>query len=281
MFLNIADIIFEIKSDNGSVNISSVYNKFVVDEAIPDITIRVIEKIDSFIPGEKLLYKAENIFNDPLNLFSWSVSHDGGDYIFDFFDESDSFSCRARCNPDFKQLEIAFHVKCSSPEVLGYPHGPVLLHAVFSAFDAFYLHASSVIGPGGALVFSGKSGKGKSTIAGILSSKYTVLNDDRIIIRRIDNNLFVFNSPLYEGGSIVKAPLDKMFFIGHGKSNILKNLPFSIAMAKIMANSIQHNFSQKILNQRLDMLYFLVRTCKVLELDFIPDKAVIEVIENA
>lgn len=280
MLLNIADINFKIETEGTPFKIASAYLNFLVENAVPDVLIIIVDLEEENASPEEYIYRAENIFNDPLNLFSWCVAITPDGFVFDFFDSNKELSCRATSNLEFTNWKVAFSDRLCDMEILGYPHGPVILHAIFSAFDAFYLHASAVSDASGAFVFSGKSGKGKSTISRILSSKYSVINDDRIIIRRIGNNFFVFNSPLYEGGGMVKVPLNKMFFIEHGKTNSAVNLSFAEAITNIMANSIQHNFSQKILSQRLDMIYEMVHKHGVYRLSFVPDDSVCDIIDN-
>lgn len=80
---------------------------------------------------------------------------------------------------------------------------------------------------GNGLLFSGKSGAGKSTTARLWHkhSRAIVLNDDRIIMRRVNGKFFIYGS-LWHGdfddylqSHIESAPLDKLFFIYHNSRN--------------------------------------------------------------
>lgn len=72
---------------------------------------------------------------------------------------------------------------------------------------------------GKGLLFAGKSGAGKSTTARLWHkhSKVMVLNDDRIIVRKLKNSFFIYGSPWhgdfndYLLSRIESAPLDKLF----------------------------------------------------------------------
>ncbi|MBU4251977.1 MAG: hypothetical protein KKC39_07435 [Candidatus Omnitrophica bacterium] len=78
------------------------------------------------------------------------------------------------------------------------------------------------------LLFAGKSGAGKSTTARLWHkhSKAMVLNDDRIIVRKVNGKFFIYGSPWhgefsdYLASRIESAPLKKIFFIHHSPKNI-------------------------------------------------------------
>ncbi len=81
---------------------------------------------------------------------------------------------------------------------------------------------------GRGLLFAGKSGAGKSTTARIWHkhSRAMVLNDDRIIIRKLNGKFFIYGSPWhgefsdYLASRIESAPLKRIFFIHHSPKNI-------------------------------------------------------------
>lgn len=86
---------------------------------------------------------------------------------------------------------------------------------------------------GSGLLFAGKSGAGKSTTARLWykHSKAMVLNDDRIIIRKLNNKFFIYGSPWhgefsdYLASRIDSARLKKIFFIRHFHRNIATEIP--------------------------------------------------------
>lgn len=81
---------------------------------------------------------------------------------------------------------------------------------------------------GRGLLFAGKSGAGKSTTARIWhkDSKAMVLNDDRIIVRKVNGKFFIYGSPWhgefsdYLASRIESVPLKLIFFIHHSPENI-------------------------------------------------------------
>jgi hypothetical protein len=92
------------------------------------------------------------------------------------------------------------------------------------------LHAAGVRIGGGAVLFPGRSGTGKSTISRLLDGLpgTRVLSDDRIIVRGIGRGFRAFGTPwLGEGrfGRNASAPLKAFLFIRHGRRCTLRPLP--------------------------------------------------------
>lgn len=95
--------------------------------------------------------------------------------------------------------------------------------------EGIFTHAVGVKDlDGKGLLFAGKSGCGKSTTARLWykHTKAMVLNDDRIIVRKIKGKFFIYGSPWhgdfsdYLASRIERAALEKLFFIYHSPRNI-------------------------------------------------------------
>jgi hypothetical protein len=97
--------------------------------------------------------------------------------------------------------------------------------------DGIFIHSAGIKNPDGCgLLFAGKSGAGKTTLAHFFY-KYTkavVLNDDRIIVRKINRQFFIYSSPWYgefdsyHTSKIKPVPLKKIFFIYKMKKNVIR-----------------------------------------------------------
>lgn len=61
----------------------------------------------------------------------------------------------------------------------------------------FVLHGSAVEINKEVIIFTGKSGAGKSTVVNLLQDVYTPLEDDRVIINKINNQYFFFHSAFF------------------------------------------------------------------------------------
>lgn len=101
----------------------------------------------------------------------------------------------------------------------------IVLRGVRSILDknsGFILHASANIINNKAVIFLGRSGAGKSTIARLLRDSYPIIADDNIIIRYIKGTYYVFQSPLLQKfpRNEFKKPIEisKIYFLKKSNS---------------------------------------------------------------
>lgn len=86
----------------------------------------------------------------------------------------------------------------------------------------FALHSSSCVVNGKAVLFLGESGAGKSTIVNLLKSRYKVIADDSVIIRKIQQRFLVYQTFIINKNSWIKKkytsyPLGPIFFLKKAK----------------------------------------------------------------
>ena len=82
---------------------------------------------------------------------------------------------------------------------LEYPLDGLILYYLTVINNDIMIHASGVNYAGKGFLFSGVSGKGKSTMAGIWDNRGAkVIHDDRLIIRKTGDGYRMFNTPVYE-----------------------------------------------------------------------------------
>lgn len=86
----------------------------------------------------------------------------------------------------------------------------------------FALHSSSCVINGKANLFLGESRAGKSTIVNLLKSKYKIIADDSVIIRKIQSRFLVYQSFIINKNSWIKKkhtsyPLGPIFFLRKAK----------------------------------------------------------------
>ncbi len=99
----------------------------------------------------------------------------------------------------------------------------LITQRLLSKGGGFLLHASAVKRKGKAEVFLGPSGAGKSTIVKLLSGEFTPLAWDILIIKKVGNAYFVYQTPFFEkeGGLPKKTtssyPINRIFFIKKAK----------------------------------------------------------------
>ncbi len=155
--------------------------------------------------------------------------------------------------------------------------------------DGIFTHAMGVkdIRKSG-LLFAGKSESGKTTLAKIYHkySKMVVLNDDRIIIRKINNDFYIYGSPWHGDFSdylmsrIEKAKLKYIFFLQKSKENSIKPISLSKAF-KLLYPAIFPTFWDREGTEVITMfLTDLLSKTSCFRLKFKKDKSVIGFVER-
>jgi hypothetical protein len=93
-----------------------------------------------------------------------------------------------------KTLETYYHVSGSQFQIIIRQ----ITHILLAKNQGFILHASASKVNDKAVIFLGKSGAGKSTTMTLLSSTFTPLGDDSIIIKKEENQFYCYSSSAIE-----------------------------------------------------------------------------------
>ena len=142
------------------------------------------------------------------------------------------------------------------------------------------MHASCAFDGQRGRMFSGFSGVGKSTMSRIWAEAgNTIINDDRLIIRELENKFFVYNTPMYYKDIPKKAPLNAVYLIHHSPENKIQKLKGALAASRTMAFCIQNNYDQNFVAERLDFFVQLAAAVDIYDLGFVPNASVIEFIK--
>jgi len=162
-----------------------------------------------------------------------------------------------------------------------YPLDGLILYYLTVINNDIMIHASGVSNDGEGYLFTGISGKGKSTIANLWEAYGAkVIHDDRLIIRKEGGSYRMYNTPVYDNDYPLDAPLSKIFAIEHGSENSMIPLKEAASVSQIMANCIQHTWDTRIVGNLLASVSEMCRTIPVYKLQFRPGRGVIDYILN-
>ena len=163
-----------------------------------------------------------------------------------------------------------------------YPLDGLILYYITVIHGDIMIHASGVTNAGQGYLFSGISGKGKSTLAKLWEDVGAkVIHDDRLILRNTQHGYRMFNTPVYNNDEPHESPLNKIFIIEHGIANKLVPVKEATAVSLVMANCIQHNWESDIIARLLESVSFMCGTVPTVRLFFKPERSVIDhILEN-
>ena len=117
-----------------------------------------------------------------------------------------------------------------------------ILHSLILAErGGFLLHAASAICDGHALLFSGVSGSGKTTMTRLAPSDVTLLTDEISYLRPGEGFGYAawgtpFAGELAKAGANCTAPVAALFFLEQGPENRIEELPSTEAVRRLMRN---------------------------------------------
>ena len=85
----------------------------------------------------------------------------------------------------------------------------------------------------------------------------------------------MYNTPVYHDDFPLDAPLNRIFLIGHGEMNEKQQIKGASAVSKVIANCIQHNYSQDMIARFLGSVSLMCSVIPVSKLSFKPDRRVV------
>jgi len=272
----IADFSIQLLSDS-FIEPEEGYLPFMVDkfENEPDITIQCFAGLPKNpFENDVLVFEAEN----EVQKF-YSIYKIGNELGFIIYNQQTKNNIQqiALLDSTFTQWKVYSKLSPDNQiSALKYPLGPIVMLYMTLNSDAVLMHASCAYDGKSARLFSGFSGAGKSTISQLwAASGNSIINDDRIIIRKQQNGYFVHNTPMYYKDMPKKAPLSSIYLISHFPENKAKRITGALAISKVMAFCIQNNFDRQFIQSRLNFFSELCLQIPVYELGFVPDESVV------
>lgn len=268
--ISIAEIILHVFSKK-AIELEAGYIPFLADYQVKaDIEVECFHELPAVdFTSMKVLFEAKNEEQHFYSIYEY-----GEGYCFAIFNQQtkDEVQQIAYLNSTFDYWKIYSKDAMS----LKYPMGPIIMHYLTIYTDAVLMHASCAFDGKNGRMFSGFSGAGKSTMSMIWSNAGSqIINDDRLVIRAVNDNFYVYNTPMYYTDISKKAPLNAIYLISHSPENKIKKISGALAVSKVMAFCIQNNFDKSFINKRLEFFYKLSLATSIYELGFVPDQQVV------
>jgi len=288
--LNIAgyNIGFEASANGPELKPSVKFLKNISQDKGSDILIRVHSEPFELPKGAERVFRAPYVeeingiqFNNETNF--WSVwKYYSGLYIWTIFPLS-STEKNAVLKFSLTSMEWDLWIYGAQDETdpFEYPLDSLILYYLTVINGDIMIHASGVNISGHGYLFSGVSGKGKSTMARLWDEAGArVIHDDRLILRNTGGVYKMFNTPVYNNDEPRESILDKIYIIEHGAENMMVQLKGANAVTQIMANCIQHNWGADIIARLLGSISIMCGTVPTAKLFFKPDRSVIDLIRE-
>jgi len=284
--IEIGDIVFSAVSKDSDLRLEADarYKQFI-SSSMPDV---VLSAHYGNLRRQKV---GERIFDSG---DYWSLFRSDGKLIFCLF--SYPFNAvpdrMAVLESNFKSIDIYFKKKPEIPSITNptinpfqYPLDELLMINLMSSGLGVLIHACGIRIKDRGIIFPGTSGAGKSTLANLGKSKkdFTILSDDRIIIRKIDGRFWIYGTPWHGDAQVCspeRAPLERIFFLNHALENWAKGIERIDATSKLMVRSFPPFWSKEGMEFTLGFIDELTKEVPCYELGFLPDKSVFDLINS-
>ena len=255
--------------------IRAAYRPFISKDD-PDIALRM--HMDSpEIPG------GEKIFD---SLPIWALYRHNDSLIIKLFETMNGLK-RALCiHRDFNQADLYFtEPNGSFIDPFFGPTIELLMVNYLARIGSIIVHACGIDYQGKGLLFVGESGAGKSTLTRIWNKEngVEILSDDRIIIRKINDQYWMYGTPWHgdaKFASPAKVKLEKVFFIKHGRANSVKAASGTFPVLQFLKASFPPYWDKNCMEFTMEFFNDLVAAVPCRELSFVPDSEIVEFVDN-
>ncbi|HUX57764.1 MAG TPA: hypothetical protein VMV77_12375 [Bacteroidales bacterium] len=289
--LNIAgyNIRFEASANSPELIPSARFLKNITKEIRSDILIRIHSGPFDLPENAEMVFHAPyfeeiNGLRIQNNMDFWSIIKHRSDLFIKTIFPLSPTEKKAILKFSLTTREWNLWINGAGKEVdpMEYPLDGLILYYLTVIHGDIMIHASGVNNVGHGYLFSGISGKGKSTMATLWeNSGAKVIHDDRLILRKTASGYMMFNTPVYNYDEPKESPLNKIFIIDHGIANKLMPVRGAAAVSLVMANCIQHNWGSDIIARLLGSVSIMCGTIPTVRLQFKPGRSIIDhIFEN-
>jgi hypothetical protein len=169
------------------------------------------------------------------------------------------------------------------PNPFLHPMLEVLWVSILAGRRGILCHACGMVDNGKSLIFLGNSGDGKSTLTNLLKDHATILNDDRIVVRKQGTVFWAYGTPWHGDVDLVaarRAPLRGIFFLKHGSVNRVTPIRGAQAVTMLLARSFLPLWNRASMRQIVILGEQLAASVPCYELTFVPDDSIVKFIKK-
>lgn len=277
--LQIGGVRYRISGEDGPWidHIDSCYRPFATDdpggEETVDIDIRMSREPMPVVESRDILFS---------NGTAWTMYRKDGQHIMVLTcPGQDTPFWTARFGVDgsrvdvFIDAEMTYHPfpPCS------HPLDQMILVLALATRKGTLVHGTGMGLNGKGLVFAGKSGTGKSTMARLLSELEGIipLSDERVVIRELDGGLKVYGTPWHSDAGVAgpsRLPLSAVFFLHHGKDNRFERCDKATSLERLLPVTSIPWYDRELIPHMMDFCGRIISHTPCFDLYFRPDHGI-------
>ncbi len=217
----------------------------------------------------------------------WQLYRESSGYLMKLYDPKDHIHNKSVVlSEDFQTAEV--HLKGNFWYVndILRPLAEIMTIQYLSQRDGLLVHGAAIRDHDRAYLFIGYSGAGKTTMSqlwGALEGDFSVLGDERIIVRRDEDGWHVYGTPWAGMGFVVsreRVPVSSLFFIRHGKKNEIIEPSKAVLFQDLFTQVFTSFWDSKTMNAVSSTAQQLVEEVPCYQLPFVNTPAVTEFVRD-
>lgn len=150
----------------------------------------------------------------------------------------------------------------------------------------FFVHTSAFDMQGKGMLFSGKSGAGKTTLTSLISkySDYKVLTDETAIVKLCGDKIMIYGTPWKGSGaqfySNSGCVLKQINFIYHGLENKMESIENEEAIRLLIKQSFPYFWDKKSMAKLFSIINGIIYKVEMKKLFFLPNETAVNYIKR-
>jgi hypothetical protein len=172
-------------------------------------------------------------------------------------------------------LPAPARTRTAPPFPLVYPLDRLVFTSLLAHAGGLVVHGTGIVRDGRGFVFAGTHGAGKSTLARLFhrAEAATLLNDDRVVVRRVDGEWRLFGTPwsgTVRATAAASAPVAAILFIRHGAATRPRRLGPAEAAARLLPRCLHPYWDRAGLEALLTTAGGVAAEVACLDFPFVP-----------
>ena len=259
----------------------STYEPFESDGARQDLVILVDAREELEPPSGVVLYDSGG---------HWRVIDQGQQIVFEIHHPPTSrVWCQTHVDRDFRRAHLLFGERgwrslWGDRKQIPHPVDQLLFVPRLALEGGFLLHASGAVVDGGAHVFAGHSGDGKTTLARLLEAEgVSLMSDERIAIRKTPDGFAAFGTPWAGEGNVasaIGARLDALYLLKKSSAHELRGAG-ATGLPEVVSRAIVPYYLPDTVSRILDVFASLATSVPIRELHFAREAGLTSLLRQA